>query len=534
MDHSSPSLETNPLESISFGVGTDVGRRREENQDAYGIIEGDRFRFFIVADGMGGAKGGAIASSLAISVTKSKLDLSGDLEVSNIVSAVQDANTAIFERGAGDESLAGMGTTFVGIAFCGTSMMVVNIGDSRAYRIGAEKIRQLTSDHTLVRELMLTGAISAEQAENHPVAHMLTRSLGPTPEIAVDCDRCPDGPARGDRYLLCSDGLYNLVTDDEILDHVQEYGIDDAVQKLINLANERGGTDNITVIVLHVGDNFPLGIGDFPEDLQDSTDMFSGVYESTAAFEPSEGDDPDYQSNDSYDSGVNGVNRDHVKVDRSSSHSESKSAHRLETEILERDSDFEDPRKPSRWSKVSRWTIPVVVGIAIGALLQHNFGGPAMQERQSVLTNPLASRVAKTEIELPRLFEGFPAPELVAPDLQQGTDPIGIGDGADTNVNSSGGQNLFPMQTANQDDLDARRAAIEQKLQDLEDKIAALSGPLSGNFVNRSKEANREVSELAEKAEALRKEQDRENRRLSIWYGRKKRLESTDAVDMAS
>jgi len=229
--------------------------RREENQDSFGVVRHPSFQGFFVADGMGGVKGGAIASRLAISVLEHDLPaLGGAINPESLSSVVSTVNSKIFEQGAAQPELAGMGTTLVGLVFTSDAMFVVNVGDSRAYRIRGDTISQISEDHTLVRELVRSGALSSQEAEHHPVSHMLTRSLGPLAEVMVECHREGDDPQEGDIYVLCSDGLYNFVQDQEILDVVRQNPLDDANQILINLANRRGGSDNITVLVVSIGE----------------------------------------------------------------------------------------------------------------------------------------------------------------------------------------------------------------------------------------------------------------------------------------
>lgn len=243
------------LSSLRCAAGTDVGMRREENQDSFGVVRHSAFQGFFVADGMGGVKGGAIASRLAISVLEQALPpLGAGIKPESLSSVVSTANAKIFEQGTAQPELAGMGTTLVGLVFTPGGMLVVNVGDSRAYRIRGDSISQISEDHTLVRELVRSGAISSQEAEHHPVSHMLTRSLGPLAEVIVECRRESDEPQEGDIYVLCSDGLYNFVQDHEILDVVRQNPLDDANQILINLANRRGGSDNITVLVVSVGE----------------------------------------------------------------------------------------------------------------------------------------------------------------------------------------------------------------------------------------------------------------------------------------
>ena len=243
------------LSTLRCAAGTDVGMRREENQDSFGVLRHEAFQGFFVADGMGGVKGGAIASRLAISTLEEKLPSLGvGISPESISTIIAGVNSAIFDQGNAQPGLAGMGTTIVGLVFTPEGMISLNVGDSRAYRIRGNEIFQITEDHTLVRELVRSGAITSSEASHHPVSHMLTRSLGPLAEVVVECRREPDVPQDGDIYVLCSDGLYNFVSDSEILDVVRQNPIDDANQILINLANRRGGADNITVLVVSVGE----------------------------------------------------------------------------------------------------------------------------------------------------------------------------------------------------------------------------------------------------------------------------------------
>jgi protein phosphatase len=239
--------------------GTHVGMRREENQDSHLIFESEHGHCLIVADGMGGAQGGAVASNMALEVFQETLLKSGEINEETISAAIAEANRRVYSAGTSDPTLLGMGTTFVGLCFVGHSVFLFNVGDSRIYRIREGKIKALTEDHTLIMDLIRSGAISPDQADNHPVSHMLTRSLGPAEDVVPDCWLCEDGPARGDRYIICSDGLYNMVSEVVMLRIARENPLDVVRDECIRLANENGGTDNITVIALEIGENFPVG-----------------------------------------------------------------------------------------------------------------------------------------------------------------------------------------------------------------------------------------------------------------------------------
>jgi serine/threonine protein phosphatase PrpC len=241
------------LAAISIYAGTDIGLRREENQDSFGVIETPHFKVCMVADGMGGVRGGAIASRIAVDVIREHLSSLQELSTAQILNAINKANTAIFEKGSADPELNGMGTTLVLLGFAGEKLMVAHVGDSRAYRIRRGVLTQLTEDHTLVNELVRAGSLSSDQVENHPVSHMLTRSLGPVADVEIDCFEVSEDISGGDRYLLCSDGLYNMVHSEEFLEVFDTVSIEDTPSELISLANLRGGTDNITTICVSVG-----------------------------------------------------------------------------------------------------------------------------------------------------------------------------------------------------------------------------------------------------------------------------------------
>jgi protein phosphatase len=248
------------LSTLRCAAGTDVGMRRDENQDCFGIFKSDLYHGYFIADGMGGVHGGATASRLAISTLEELLPKGGGrVGPDHLISIASQANGRIFDRGSQEPSLAGMGTTLVGLVFTPEGLISVNVGDSRAYRVRGNSIQQLTEDHTLVRELVRSGALDLAEAEKHPVSHMLTRSLGPVAEVQIEARFVAEAPELGDIYILCSDGLYNLVSEEEILGVVRQNPLDDANQILINLANQRGGPDNITVLVISVGERIGKG-----------------------------------------------------------------------------------------------------------------------------------------------------------------------------------------------------------------------------------------------------------------------------------
>ena len=248
----------NPLEALRSVSGTDTGRTRDENQDFLCIVESAEYRLYAVADGMGGRAGGAIAARIAINTLRDSVREKGELNERILHDALELAHRKILEQAAAKRELAGMGTTIVVLGFAGTRMYLANIGDSRAYRVRAGAVAQLTEDHTVVGELVRAGALTREQAAKAPVSHILTRSLGGGSELSVDSWFCDDGPLAGDKYILCSDGLYNLVPAAELLELCTQYPMHQLPDVLIRLANERGGTDNTSVVVVEIAADFPI------------------------------------------------------------------------------------------------------------------------------------------------------------------------------------------------------------------------------------------------------------------------------------
>lgn len=238
---------------LRHAIRTDVGKRRSENQDSYAFSQTPCASLYIVADGMGGARGGATASIMAVNViAREAFSSSGTITVESLDAAVLKANALVFAFGNRDEELSGMGTTVVALAIAGDSAILSYVGDSRIYICRDGSITQLSRDHTLVQELVDSGAIDSSEAVNHPIAHMLTRSLGPLAAVDVETFQLEGGLKVGDKFLLCCDGLYNHVEADEMRVFLEENDINAAAQKLIDKANERGGTDNITVQVIEV------------------------------------------------------------------------------------------------------------------------------------------------------------------------------------------------------------------------------------------------------------------------------------------
>lgn len=242
---------------ITTGNATDTGRERTENQDYFGFYESTSFgAIWIICDGMGGAAGGKIASTMAVEKVRDAFcETYADrcLEVSAVLSiAVEEANKAIFERAQRDFALQGMGTTVVILAIRDNQAHVAHVGDSRAYLIRDGRISRLTKDHTLVQCLIDEGAIAEEEAKNHNQSHILTRSVGVKEEVDVEVKDPPLEVQTGDYFVLCTDGLTGLVEDETIQEIALEFAPPKACQELIELANKRGGYDNITVQIVKI------------------------------------------------------------------------------------------------------------------------------------------------------------------------------------------------------------------------------------------------------------------------------------------
>ncbi|MCI9247368.1 MAG: Stp1/IreP family PP2C-type Ser/Thr phosphatase [Clostridia bacterium] len=236
-------------------ASSDIGKAREINQDYYSIPKPeDNLQLFILADGMGGYNGGEIASSLATTSAKSyiennfdKIEHSKEAILELIKNAIEYANMVVFEKSKQEPNLEGMGTTLDICFIYNNKVYVGHVGDSRIYRIRGEIIRKLTKDHSYVQQLVEDGKITREEAEHHPKKNMLLKALGCTAMVE------PDLRARnietGDILLMCSDGLTNMVEEKEIYRVVRE-NPETAAQVLVDLANEAGGYDNITVVII--------------------------------------------------------------------------------------------------------------------------------------------------------------------------------------------------------------------------------------------------------------------------------------------
>jgi len=240
------------MTTVRSGSATHVGQVRSNNQDSFLILtEAD---IYAVADGMGGHNGGEVASAMAVEALR---EHAGEASLENLMQAARIGNRAIFEKAGDDNELHGMGTTLCAVRVVpgadgeGDEIGWINVGDSRVYLYRDGELIQLSRDHSLVEDLVRDGQLTEEEAAVHPKRNIITRALG------IDVDVNVDGstviPFNGDRFLLCSDGLFGEVSDDQMASVLRRLADpDEAADELVRLANEAGGRDNITVVVVEV------------------------------------------------------------------------------------------------------------------------------------------------------------------------------------------------------------------------------------------------------------------------------------------
>lgn len=239
---------------------TNKGLMRDNNEDNLIVEETDRYNLYAVADGMGGHKAGEVASSIAIETIRDlfiKMSLKEEFKApSFIIESIEAANKRVRDEAMSREECSGMGTTIT-MAVVDLELNIVyiaNVGDSRAYLIQNDEIKQITEDHTYVHELLKDRKITIEEAKHHPKRNVITRAVGS--EEYVHADIFEIDLNNSEVILLCTDGLTTHLTDENILSTIKEYGCSESVQRLIKLANDNGGTDNITIIIV---DNITRG-----------------------------------------------------------------------------------------------------------------------------------------------------------------------------------------------------------------------------------------------------------------------------------
>lgn len=466
---------------ILYSAGTDVGLRREENQDSYGIVSGPTWKLFIVADGMGGVQGGAVASRLVISTVEKNLKNAPNLTLEDVVAAIDEANAIIYQKGQSDEKLIGMGTTFVAFLYLGSELFVINVGDSRGYLIRNRQCQVLTEDHTLVQELLRSGAITPDQAAHHPVSHMLTRSIGPTESVDVDVYQFEDGPYANDKFLLCSDGLHNLVSEIELAEIVSKKSTDDAAQILIDLANERGGTDNITVIIVSCTDIYPPQPKAQDEKIEQSavSSGREGYHEAGSVRSPDLTE-------------INQFTEDYDDLP--------------DEEILGISTSF----SPFRYTALFGGFFG---GLLVASIYYFTLSGnpnidqeelnAARRNFKSVNKSEKAPSLASVLTEL----QGEPVPR----------DELGVSD-----------------ESTLKNSIERRATELEGSIKNLSDRISSFGTESPSTVQAKLDAAMKKAEESKAKLSQVKSDLDLVTRKLSIWFGRLKRLDTTDAVNMAS
>jgi protein phosphatase len=231
----------------AVGRASDTGKKRRHNEDSYVVAP----PLFAVADGMGGAQAGEVASKLAAAALEETDPGDGGAE-ERLVSLIQEANRRVHDRASSDPTTTGMGTTITAAIVEGNLVTFGHVGDSRAYLVRAGRMEQLTEDHSLVNELLKSGKLSAEEAVTHPQRSVITRAVGTDPD--VDVDTFVVEGQEGDVFLICSDGLTDMVGDDDIHDVLERHrdDLDRATKSLVAAANRGGGEDNITVVAFAI------------------------------------------------------------------------------------------------------------------------------------------------------------------------------------------------------------------------------------------------------------------------------------------
>lgn len=236
-------------------VQSDIGLVRNSNQDSYGFkVYDNGTAWSVVCDGMGGANGGNVASSLTVETVSELMDkydisLSNDRTVEFLVTAIQTANSKVYEMQKNNDELSGMGTTVELVFVKDNIAHIIHAGDSRVYCMRNNRIQQVTVDHSVVQEMVDNGEITPEEALVHPNKNYITRAVGVNPDINLDYIEVPF--EAGDVVLTCTDGLSNYVKIEEILECALNHKGEDLTKTLIEMAKSRGGSDNITVAVIY-------------------------------------------------------------------------------------------------------------------------------------------------------------------------------------------------------------------------------------------------------------------------------------------
>lgn len=241
--------EENLPAGILCAFRTDVGKVRANNQDA--PIVSEKLRLYGVADGMGGHKGGEVAS------TSARDNLLRELEgktpsVATLSGAIEEVNRQIYHQQEHDDALTGMGTTLSVLWMSDNFVYIGHVGDSRVYLLRDGEFKQMTLDHSLVEQLVREGVLTEEEAQNHPMRNIITRAIGTDESVEVDV--VVEERRKGDLWLACSDGLHGLVDDRQMRDALRQYAPEKAADVLLKAALDAGGRDNVTLVIVHDGE----------------------------------------------------------------------------------------------------------------------------------------------------------------------------------------------------------------------------------------------------------------------------------------
>lgn len=242
--------------TIIYAGATDIGRKRSSNQDSICLYP--QKNLFVVADGMGGHNGGDIASQMSVKLLPEFIESNAQLTNEELLKeSINHVNQSIFEHGQSNEKLKGMGTTITGLMFNGGQILIANVGDSRIYMIHKKKLFQMTRDHSLIQEKINLGMYTRDEANLDPQKNVILRTVGFEPNIEIDIYNYK--VSKNDIFLLCSDGLHGMVSDEDILyivnreipnaQNATTQDLERTVKLLINQANENGGKDNVSVIM---------------------------------------------------------------------------------------------------------------------------------------------------------------------------------------------------------------------------------------------------------------------------------------------
>ena len=256
--HADPVQGSSDPVNIRVVIKTDLGNVRTNNEDAasfFRMAEENLLRekgyLLIVADGMGGHLAGEVASKMAVEIISEEYfkPTNENNKEKTLTRAFSTANKKIFDLASANEQYRGMGTTCTALVVIAKTIYFAHAGDSRAYLYKDKRITRITEDHTYVQELVNNGDITSEQAETHPQRNILTNAMGTKPSLRVDTGKCHVSFDENDRLMLCSDGLYDYLTDDEIAAVMDKESLQDVADHFINEAKKRGGKDNITVVL---------------------------------------------------------------------------------------------------------------------------------------------------------------------------------------------------------------------------------------------------------------------------------------------